>query len=266
MARGLNFQFSYLRQGSGGQAISNSQTMSEFIVKTEKFEGPIELLLDLIESRKLAINEVTLSEVADDFMGYTKENGGLSLEDTTNFVIIASTLLLIKSMSLLPGFELSAEEEESVSDLKRRLATYQVIKDIAVQIKNNYGRQVIFFRQAETNETIPVFSPADDLTLVNLAEAARALIADLPKKETLPETEVKKVISLEEMIEKLTERIKKNIEMKFSEFTDINREKKIIIILSFLALLELVKRGALAASQQGHFSEIELKTLQHGGN
>ena len=140
--------------------------MSEFVVKTEKFEGPIELLLEMIETRKLPINDISLSEVADDFLDYLKEGGVLSLEETANFVVIASTLLLIKSASLLPGFQLTAEEEENVSDLKRRLAIYQIIKEVAGQIKASYGRAVIFFREDQAGERISVFSPSENILTV----------------------------------------------------------------------------------------------------
>ena len=235
--------------------------MSEFVVKTEKFEGPVELLLEMIETRKLPINDISLSEVADDFLNYLKEGGILSLEETANFVVVASTLLLIKSASLLPGFQLTAEEEENVSDLKRRLAIYQIIKELAGQIKASYGRAGIFFREDSPGERISVFSPSDDLTVANLAASLQFLIADLPKKETRPEATVKKVISLEEMIERLTERIKKNLQLKFSELTGQKSEEKITIIVSFLALLELIKRGIVATRQQGHFNEIEIKSV-----
>ncbi|HVT74797.1 MAG TPA: segregation/condensation protein A, partial [Candidatus Paceibacterota bacterium] len=96
-----------------------------FTVKQERFEGPLELLLDLIEKRKLFVNDVSLSKVADDYIGYVNNLGEFPVAEGAQFVLIASTLLLIKSKSLLPTLELTTDEQASIDDLNRRLKIYE---------------------------------------------------------------------------------------------------------------------------------------------
>src|SRR3989344_8575319 len=90
-------------------------------VKTSVFEGPMDLLLDLIEKKKLFINEISLAQVTDDYLTYIKSLPKTNLRSITSFVFIAATLVLIKSKSLLSSFKLTEEEESQVEDLERRL-------------------------------------------------------------------------------------------------------------------------------------------------
>jgi segregation and condensation protein A len=88
-------------------------------VKTETFEGPLDLLLSLIEKRKLFINDISLAKVADDYVSHIQSLGNFPIADSANFILIASTLLLIKSKSLLPQLTLSEEEQTNVDDLEK---------------------------------------------------------------------------------------------------------------------------------------------------
>jgi len=94
--------------------------MERFSVETEAFSGPLEALLNLIEDRKLAISEVSLAEVTDAYLAYVEKLPGLPLGETAQFILVASTLLLIKSRTLLPTLTLSDDERESVQELARR--------------------------------------------------------------------------------------------------------------------------------------------------
>src|SRR4051812_32375972 len=101
----------------------------KFLVKHEQFEGPLDLLLSLIEKRKLFINDISLAKVADDFINHIKNFEQFPIGESANFILIASTLLLIKSKSLLPTLQLTEEEQGSIEDLETRLKIYQRIKD-----------------------------------------------------------------------------------------------------------------------------------------
>ena len=97
---------------------------NEYQVKTHIFEGPLDTLLSLIEKRKLFINDISLSKVADDYIAYIKSLENFPIADSAHFILIASTLVLIKSKSLLPNLTLSEEEEHSIEDLEARLREY----------------------------------------------------------------------------------------------------------------------------------------------
>lgn len=231
-----------------------------FKIKTEVFEGPLDLLLDLIEKRKLFINDISISKVADDYIAYIKNLNKFPIGESANFILIASTLLLIKSISLLPNLHLTEEEEHDIKDLEKRLKLYHKIKELSMGIKKIFGRNIIFAPLAR--KTNPVFLPDESITLVNMLNSAREVIRNLPKSEPLPKAIVKKVISLEEVIENLTERIRTGLSLNFKDFAQIGKEDKINIIVSFLAMLELVKQGLIEVMQENQFDDIQMQTQE----
>src|SRR3989337_455411 len=113
--------------------------MEKFSVATQTYSGPLEALLNLIEERKLAISEVSLSEVTDAYLAYVEKLPELPLGETAQFILVASTLLLIKSRALLPTLELSTDERESVEELERRLARYALIRKTAKLLRGQWG-------------------------------------------------------------------------------------------------------------------------------
>ena len=97
-------------------------------VKTEQFEGPLDLLLSLIEKRKLFISDFSLSRVADDYISHIRTFERFPMNDVANFLLVASTLVLIKSKTLLPELDLTKEEETDIDDLKKRLALFEIFQ------------------------------------------------------------------------------------------------------------------------------------------
>jgi segregation and condensation protein A len=184
------------------------------------------------------------------------------IAQSADFLVIASTLLLIKSRSLIPSLNLTEEEQHDINDLERRLKIYQRIKELSVHIKSRFGKEMIFY--AEPRKAIPVFSPDVSMTKENFLLAIRSVIKALPKVENIPKAIVRKVISLEEMIGNLTERIKSSIKLSFKEFAKVGKEERVNVIISFLAMLELVKQGIVNVRQENHFDDIEIET-QHTG-
>ncbi len=236
---------------------------SDFSIKTEVFEGPLELLLSLVEKRKFFINDISLSKVADDFVAYLSQHEGFPIAKSAEFLLIASTLLLIKSRSLLPALDLTVEEEESIQDLEYRLKQYQRIKELSVHIKERFGKNIIF--EKNQNRIIePIFSPDASMTVLNLVQAIKDVIKAIPKKELVPKAVIKKVISLEEMIGNLTERIKTSLKMSFKDFAGVGKVEKVNIIVSFLAMLELVKQGMISVTQEKEFEDINIETQDIG--
>jgi len=235
---------------------------NKFKVQTSVFEGPLDLLLDLIEKRKLFINEISLAKIADDYIEFIKKFEQFPLADSANFILIASTLLLIKSKSLLPGLNLTEEEQGNIRDLELRLKIYQRLKDSGTNIKNLFGKDIIFARSERKME--PVFSPDESMNLPALILAIKAVLRNLPKKEFLPKAIVQKVMSLEEVIGKLTERIKTSLKMSFKDFAGVGKTEKVNIIVSFLAMLELVKQGIVHVTQDKQYEDITMETQEVG--
>jgi segregation and condensation protein A len=242
-------------------------------VKTGVFEGPLDVLLRMVEERKLMINEISLAQVTDDYLAYVRafeaEKGDLpagrqeKMMDITGFLFVAATLLLIKSKSLLPNLQLSFEEQGQVRDLEVRLRMYQAAKQAGLAINDLYGSKIIFSRP-ESKFSEPIFTPAPSITKENLLEVLKGVLENLPKKTFLPEVNVKKVVSIEEMINSLVKRVEDGLKFSFADISKSGeagtaKEKKVYAIVSFLALLELVRQGILAVAQNNNFEDIQIE-------
>ncbi|HEY0221125.1 MAG TPA: segregation/condensation protein A [Candidatus Paceibacterota bacterium] len=245
----------------------------QYQVKTHIFEGPLDTLLSLIEKRKLFINDISLAQVADDYISYVKSLENFPIADSAHFILIASTLVLIKSKSLLPTLNLSEEEEASIEDLENRLKEYQKYKTLSKHLKDRFGIDVEYFR-LPSKEKVVVFAPDKNVTTSKMQEVIKSIIAQIPKKEFVPKVIVDKVISLEEMMDNLAERITKSMKMSFREFSRLpssstsgkggqaghDPQARVHVIVAFLAMLELVKQGIIHVRQDRDFHDIEIQS------
>ena len=197
-------------------------------VATQVFQGPFPLLLDLVEKRKLFINDVSLASVTEDFINYINslnaqndspdENSrAMHHAEVSSFIVVAATLILIKSKSLLPDLNLTTEEEGDIKNLQDRLKLYELYTSLSQHVKKNFGKQIIFAPLERKIENI-VFLPDSQITRESMMTFVGDALGRIPKKVILPEVEVKKVISIEEMLDKLTDRIQNSIKMSFKEF------------------------------------------------
>ncbi len=252
-----------------------------FTIKTLVFEGPLDLLLNLIEKKRLFISDISLSKVTDEYISHINELPEYSLKHRTQFILIASTLLLIKAKSLLPALELTQEEEGDIKDLERRLRILNLIRQKSTDVRSMYGAHRIYPR-GDMDETIVVFAPGKDIAPETaqgtLKDAMYRVLNSLPKPVIEQKATVKKVISLEEMMERLEDRINNAMKMTFSKFSrsksggngaggglsHLDKMEKVNVILSFLAMLELVKQGAIDVRQDRTFEEIEMERMEIG--
>lgn len=232
---------------------------SEYSVKTEVFEGPLDVLLDLVEKRKLFVNDISLAAVADDYIAHLKSFEKMPVDFVSNFLIVASTLILIKSKSLLPTLSLTEDENADIHELERRLQELQNIRELSVGVRRIFGESIIFLK-SNTQSREAVFAPTEEIAIPGVVNAMRDIIARFPKKISLPKVVVKKVISLEEMMDRLTTRVTSSFKMSFREFAGVGKEEKVNVIVSFLAMLELVKQGMIAVTQNAYGEDIEIET------
>jgi segregation and condensation protein A len=227
-------------------------------VKTSVYEGPLELLLELIEKRKLLINDISLASVTDEYIARVNAASELPVGETAEFVALAATLLLIKSRSLLPTLELSPDESRDIKELEYRLAVYQIIKEATRGLSTNLGCAALY--EGNPPAFDPLFLPDETITLGNLRTAAQTLIQGFPQTLALPKVAVKKIVSIEEMIERLQSRVSAALKVSFTEFAGIGKKERVEIIVSFLAMLELVKLGILNANQDSTHGDITLES------
>ncbi|MSU73932.1 hypothetical protein EXS56_02200, partial [Candidatus Kaiserbacteria bacterium] len=179
----------------------------------------------------------------------------LPLGETAQFILVASTLLLIKSRTLLPTLELSADERESVEELERRLARYAVIRKTAKLLHGTWGKSPLLLAH-RTPLRAPVFSPAD-AAISTIAGAAARLVSILPKPEAMAQAAVAPILALEDVIQNVRARLVTAIRASFRELTKSRDRNETIVY--FLAMLELVRSGSVSVTQERLFEDITIE-------
>ena len=163
----------------------------------------------------------------------------------------------------MPNLTLTEEEEHSIEDLEARLTEYQKYKALSVHLRERFGIHTEYLR-LPSKEKVIVFAPDKNTTISCLYETISSLILEIPKIEFVPKAVVQKVISLEEMMEDLRERITASLKMSFKDFAKVDKAEKVSVIVSFLAMLELVKQGIINVRQDHDFHDIEIETQVAG--
>jgi segregation and condensation protein A len=235
----------------------------EFSIETAHYAGPLETLLDLIEKRKMNVSKVSLAEVCDAYLAYVEKLPELPLSETSQFVLVASTLLLIKSRSLLPTVELSDDEEQSIEELERRLQRLAGIRKAAKLLRRTWGTDSYVFARRSPDLakalglTRATFAPGEAKRETILA-AAHRLLSTLPNVSKLGEAVVAPVLALEDVILNLKNRLTTAARARWSELTrGASRGDKIV---HFLAVLELVRHGSVSVTQDRLFSDILIES------
>lgn len=239
-------------------------------IKTEEFSGPLDKLLELIESKKLDITTISLAQVTDDFIKYIetlKNNISENQDDSdifknsrqlADFLVVASGLILIKSKSLLPQLELTLEEEESVFELEKRIQIYAQIKPLFALMKKHWLSTNQTYSRGLLLSMPTVFYPPKNIDGFLLNKSLEGLIKTLGSYFYEQEKIQRQLFSLEEKISEISKKIINGIS-KFSQM--IGQKSKGESIVLFLALLHLLRDRVLDVNQIGTFEEMEITKL-----
>ncbi len=220
----------------------------------------MDLLLSLIENEELDITRLSLAKVADQYLEYLRQNESISLENLASFLTIAARLILIKSRALLPILEFSDEEEASIDDLELRLVEYKRFREVAAKLGVLFGQVGAAYSRKSFLGTRAVFYPPEDLTTASLSAHFADVLGEIPVLEDLPEKEIRAVITLEEKIFSFQQTLAKRVEASFSELVRLAADR-VEIIVSFLAVLEMVKQRIILVEQTRFFSDIRIKRI-----
>lgn len=226
-----------------------------FTLETPVFQGPLETLLDLIEARKMPVSEVSLADVCDSYLAYVEKLPELPLGETAQFILVASTLLLIKSRALLPTLEVSSDEEGNIQELERRLAQLRIIRSGAKLLRKEWGRApLITERRAPAR--LAIFAPGE-VSITFLQTTIQRILQTLPQPEKMIEAVIAPVLKLEEVITSLKDRLSRGVRTRWSEL--VRSASKHDAIVQFLAILELVRSGSASVTQEKLFSDIAIE-------
>lgn len=228
-------------------------------VKVEKFEGPLDLLLELIESEKLNITEISLAKITDKYLGEVSHLDP-KIYDVAEFMLVAARLLYLKSKALLPTLE-TAEEEEEIEDLKAKLEIYKKYKDAAREFGNILTKNQRSFPAKKPKLNIPSFVPPKGVELKGLWDIFQNLLTDLPEELKREEVELpSEKITVEERLVHLSSVFSKKKKHKFSHIIK-GSKSKLEAIITFLAILEMVKLKKIKVLQSANFKDIDLEVV-----
>ena len=230
-------------------------TEEKFLIKTTDFEGPFSLLLELIRKKKLSINDVSLAQVVDEYVLFVKENE-LKLADASSFVVVAATLLLIKSKSLLPQMNLNQDEEEDIDELRKKLRYLKIIKSTSKNVKDIIFGNVLV-KKLQRNKTETKFRPHENISLKNILISLDGLVSRSTFIKEIPEKKVEKQIPLKEVMKNIQNKVQRFLKLNFSELIESNDKKSISV--SFLAILELFKNQQIELIQEETFGKIVIE-------
>jgi segregation and condensation protein A len=226
--------------------------------KIERFEGPLDLLLQLVEQEKLDISQVSLATVADQFVRHMQANPDIPLEEMADFLVVAAKLVYIKSRLLMPDLADAALDEGP--DLEAQLRAYRMFVKVSRHIDQvwksglrSYARTKRAWRQQEVKFTPP---PGVDASVLHAA--MQRVVARLEPLAKLPKAALERAFSVEDKIRDLFKRIRQHAKLKFSAFVG-GKATKAETVASFLALLELVKQRFVRVNQSDLFEDIHIE-------
>lgn len=237
----------------------------EFTVKLDRFEGPYTKLLELIESRKLSITEISLVSVADEYISYIKTIDQKNIIDISQFIVVASTLMLMKARSLLPSVVYTQEEEKQVHDLEFKLELYALLHNASDKIQSIFAKNILYARPYSKPKGVTFFVPDPRVTKELLHSIISLTLVSFVTPKSLVKVAVEQALRIENVIEKLLERINgvESISLRSLALdVETKEEQKKLLIINFIALLELLRTGAILATQHSDGGDI---TILHKG-
>ncbi|HLD20747.1 MAG TPA: segregation/condensation protein A [Patescibacteria group bacterium] len=229
-----------------------------FEVKLETFDGPLHVLLELIQGEELPITEVSLGNVTQKYLEYmnTHEVPPAELAD---FLVVATKLLLLKSQAILP-IEVESEDEDP-STLALQLRLYKEFVDASRTLEERFDSSHWSFERAVPDVVrLGVGEVVTNLRAEDLREAFSGLLKRLEPFFKLQTAALERVVSVKERLQEIHQAILSRTKMTFRQIAS-GGKSKVDVVVSFLALLELVKQGVVHVVQSGVFDEIEIKRV-----
>ena len=243
-------------------------------VKVADFEGPFDLLLHLIRKNKMKIHNVEIYKVTNQYLEYLDGMKDMDLEITSEFIVVAATLIEIKSKSLLPKSKVEEEDEEDIEKrLLEKLIIYKQIKESTGFFRERYvNTGSVFTKKPEIIEEVKSVKDNDDalknVTLLDLYHIYNNLLEIYMNKQNKANVIQKKIYmdkyKIEDKFEYLSARLKSD---KVTEFSEImaDCECKIECVVTFLALLEMIKQRVVKVYQNSNFGEILIERMKEDG-
>lgn len=234
-----------------------------FEVKLAQFEGPLDLLLDLIEKERLDVSQISLANVTEAYLQYVEAHLEIPPEELADFLVVASKLLFIKSQILLPFLTMGEPEDEG--DLEAQLKIYKEYLEASKLIEAAIGTKRFLYVHDKLPNVDIGFAPPKKLTMDQMKGFMTVIIARLQPVFVVPQAAVERVMSIHEKIKRIHDWVKKAENLSFREVM-MEAESRVDVVVTFLALLELVKQRNIYVTQDSQFSDIVINLNADSGD
>jgi len=226
------------------------------------FEGPLDLLLYLIKKEEIDIYDIPIASITKQYLEYIELMRELDLEIAGEFILMAATLIRIKVQMLLPkpALEEELEEEDPRAELVRQLIEYKRFKEVAESIEEREAEQRrlfprTYFEWTKTfeKEEIPGDALLKDVTMFDLMTAFKSVLDNMPLITTHQVSTIG--VTIDDQIEFIMDQISKQERIGFTEIMS-QFEERVVVIVTFMAILELIRTHRIRVQQASVFSEI----------
>lgn len=246
--------------------------MKPYHVRLPQYEGPLELLVHLIESQQFDVWDIPIAQITDQYIAYLAQMDQLNLDIGGEFIVMAATLLAIKARMLMPETPREADEEhedEPVDPreiLARKLAEYRKFRQAAHALDVRLAQRGIVAGRGcpPPKGRVRYDPPAGKATLADLVRAYRQVLEALQAETPEIVRPAPAEITVEERAEQLIDRIRKELRVRFDALFGNEKRSRRYIVITFLAVLELARHGLLIAEQHEPFGPIWLEQPQGG--
>lgn len=233
---------------------------NQYAIKLDNFEGPLDLLCHLIDKNKMDIYDIKISEITDQYMSYIGQAEEMNLEITSEFLIMASTLLYIKSKGLLPKQE-DPEEELTEEELIARIIEYKKYKEITRKLRENYIEfSLRFFKQVE-EINLPKQKLEKEYTNVIIPKIYEELISRSKNRLNQNADNIKKIAitdtyTVSSKVKEMFKELLKKPKFIFNKLYSLSKCNKQEVVTAFTGLLELTRRDKVTTTQEELFGDI----------
>lgn len=235
----------------------------KYSIKTENFEGPLDLLCHLIDKNKMDIYDINLSQITDQYIDFIRQMEEMNLDITSEFLVMSSTLLYLKSKHLLPKTQ-EDEEEITEEELIRRIIEYKKYKEITSKLKENflmYSKR--FYKNAEEIK-LPMQKIEEEFTSETIPEIYRELLRRNTDKINENASNIEKIAitetySVGDTVKEMYRALVKFKKFTFNKLFSIKKKNKREVVTAFSGLLEMSRRDKVVTKQEELFGDIEVE-------
>lgn len=243
---------------------------NKYALKLENFEGPLDLLIHLIDKNKMDIYDVKLSDIADQYIEYINEMERQNLDVTSEFLVIASTLVYLKSKELLPK-EVEDESELTEEELLRRIIEYKKYKEISKKFKEMYETNNTRFFKLPDEVKLPKQKLEREYSYELLYSNYKRLIENYESKvnknaENIEKIAIRDTYSVTSKVKEIFKELSKKPKFVFNKLFSVKLKPKAEVVTAFTGLLELTRRSKVTATQEELFGDIVVEKIKKNDN